>query len=107
MRRGWAVVLTVLLVTSGMVPSAVTRHCCRLEETHSCCRPMARMLADCCGSRANSSALPAEAQRNVVAAAAVHARVELTVFAIEALAGTESVVEQPRGLHPPPIILRN
>ncbi|MGA2538692.1 MAG: hypothetical protein ABSF53_21975 [Terracidiphilus sp.] len=106
MRRAWMLLLMVVLAGSGVPPCMAARPCCKPDSQHSCCQPMARMQADCCGGSAGSSALPAEARREFAAPAGVLTRVTPAHLEAQSWTGVASVVQRTPSLHAPSIVLR-
>jgi hypothetical protein len=106
MRGGWAVVLMVLLAVSEAAPYEAAHVCCVADGQHSCCRPMAQMLADCCGSQVDLNAVVAEAQQAGAIPARAFPQAGMAVWAATNATGILSVTQQPPEQHAPPIILR-
>lgn len=106
MRRGWAVLLMVMLAMSGVAPFAAAHQCCVANGQNNCCRPMGRMQADCCGVRTDSGALSPEELRNVGAPAGLPVRVGVEFYAAERRTGVATTDQRPPGLHAPPLVLR-
>jgi hypothetical protein len=106
MRRGWLILLMVVLAANGFAPCALVCRSCQNDNRHSCCSPAAKVQADCCAGARSSVAIAAEPQKDSAAPAAVLMGVEVALSIDDGWISASDLPQFPPGLLTPPIVLR-
>ncbi|HEY1902673.1 MAG TPA: hypothetical protein VGG56_09600 [Terracidiphilus sp.] len=104
MRRGWAILLMMALVSVGFVPFAAFCSCGQSHSKHGCCPPAAGMQASCCHCGVDSRTVPSAARKDIPAEAPM--RGETAHLDGDGWRQVPGVVQQRMDWHAPPLVLR-
>ena len=105
MRRGWAALLTVVLVAWGFAPG-MSHACCKSESAHKCCAPAVAVQTGCCDRVHEADAAAPAAERDTVTAARGSIEPEIAVSVLPEPARRLGVESRPPLIQGPPLILR-
>jgi hypothetical protein len=106
MRRGWLILLMVVLAANGFASCALVCRSCHNDNRHSCCSQTAKMQADCCARSRGSIAMAPEPQGAFAAPAAAFMRAEVELSIREGQVSALDLTQYPSDLQPHPIVLR-